>query len=88
MTYALESHKNFKDTKKLMVFIYMLLLTMAVVSPVYIVVEDLAAANILLVVVILVVSAACQLILFLPKVLPAVLSNVYPKWESVYSNAL
>ena len=84
-------HKNFKDTKKLMVFIYMLLLTMAVVSPLYIayiVVEDLATANILLVVAILVVSAACQLILFLPKVLPAVLSNVYPEWEAVYSNAL
>ena len=81
-------HKNFKDTKKLMVFIYMLLLTMTVVSPLYIVVEDLAAANILLVVGILVVSAACQLILFLPKVLPVFLSNVYPKWESVYSNAL
>ena len=84
-------HKNFKDTKKLMVFIYMLLLIMAVVSPSYIVynvVEDQVTASILLVVGILVVSAACQLILFLPKVLPVFLSNVYPKWESVYSNAL
>ena len=83
-------HKNFKDTKKLMVFIYMLLLIVAVIIPmhiVFIVVDYLAAANILLVVVILVISAACQLILFLPKVLPAVLSNVYPKWESVYSTA-
>ena len=83
-------HKNFKDTKKLMVFIYMLLLIVAVIVPmhiVFIVVGNLAAANILLVVGILVISAACQLILFLPKVLPAVLSNVYPKWESVYSTA-
>ena len=84
-------HKNFKDTKKLMVFIYMLLLIVAVIVPmriVFIVVGNLAAANILIVVGVLVVSAACQLILFLPKVLPAVLSNVYSKWESVYSNAL
>ena len=84
-------NKNFKDTKKLMVFIYMLLLIVAVIVPmfiVFIVVDYLATADILLVVGILVVSATCQLILFLPKVLPAVLSNVYPKWESVYSNAL
>ena len=80
-------HKNFKDTKKLNFFIYALLFTLSIISPLYIVLllkDNEPAANIVLVVGMLVISAASQFILFLPKVLPTVLSSVYPSWQ--YSN--
>ena len=77
-------HKNFKDTKKLNFFIYSLLFTLSFISPLYIVLlvkGNEPAANIVLVAGMMVISAACQIILFLPKVLPTVLSSVYPTWE-------
>ena len=84
-------HKNFKDTKKLSFFIYCLLFSLAIKSPLYIIFlvkENEPAANIILVVGMMFVSFASQVILFLPKVLPTFLSNVYPSWESIYTTKL
>ena len=44
---------------------------------------DDEATNIVLVVGFIIITAASQFILFLPKVLPTVLSSVYPKWETL-----
>ena len=81
-------HKNFKDTKKLNIFVSVLMFTLAFTAPLYIIFllkENAPAANIVFVIAMLVISAASQFILFLPKVLPTVLSSIYPSWESLYS---
>ena len=84
-------HKNFNDTKKLNIFNFILFFTTALVAPLYIILllrDDEATANIVLVVGCIIISGASQFILFLPKVLPTVLSSVYPKWETLYSSIL
>ena len=45
-------------------------------------------ADIVLVVACIIITGASQFIIFLPKVLPTVLSSVYPKWETLYSSVL
>ena len=80
--------KNFKDTKKLNLFIFILTFTLAMTAPLYIiflVTENEPAANATFVVGIIVILAASQFILFLPKVLPIVLSSFYPVLERDYS---
>ena len=70
--------ENFKDTKKLNLFIYVFTFTVTFTMPLYIIFllkEDEPTANIVFVVGLLVISTASQVILFLPKVLPAVLSK-------------
>ena len=70
--------RSFKDTKKLNLFIYVFTFTVTFTVPLYILFllkEDEPAANIVFVVGLLVVSTAGQVILFLPKVLLAVLSS-------------
>ena len=84
-------HKNFNDTKKLNFFNFILFFTTALFVPLYIILllrDDEATANIVLVVGFIIISGASQFILFLPKVLPTVLSSVYPKWETLYSSVL
>ena len=80
-------HKNFNDTKKLNFFNFILFFTTALVAPLYMILllSDIETATIVLVVGFIIISGASQFILFLPKVLPTVLSSVYPKWETLYS---
>ena len=84
-------HKNFNDTKKLNFFNFILFFTTALLAPLYMILllSDIeTTANIVLVVSFIIISGASQFILFLPKVLPTVLSSVYPKWETLYSSVL
>ena len=84
-------HKNFNDTKKMNFFNFILFFTTALVAPLYMILQlsDIETiANIVLIVGFIIISAASQFILFLPKVLPTVLTSVYPKWETLYSSVL
>ena len=78
-------HKNFNDTKKLNFFNFILFFTTALVASLHMILLwiDIETANIVLVVGYIIISAASQFILFLPKVLPTVLSSVYPKRETL-----
>ena len=81
-------HKNFKDTKKLNFFISVLVFTSVITVALYLIFifsQYRHIAYIVLVTGLLVVSAANQFILFLPKILPILLSNIYPKWEVLYT---
>ena len=84
-------HKNFNDTKKLNFFNFILFFTTALFIPLYMILQlsDIETiANIVLVVACIIITGASQFILFLPKVLPTVLTSVYPKWETLYSSVL
>ena len=83
-------HKNFNDTKKLNFFNFILFFTTALLAPLYMILllSDIETATIVLVVGFIIISGASQFILFLPKVLPTVLTSVYPKWETLYSSVL
>ena len=84
-------HKNFNDTKKLNFFNFILFFTTALFIPLYMILllSDIdTTANIVLIVDFIIISGASQFILFLPKVLPTVLTSVYPKWETLYSSVL
>ena len=84
-------HRNFNDTKKLNFFIFVTFFTTALIPPLYVIIlkeGNETAAEILLVLGMLVISAASQFILFLPKVLPTVLSSFYPEWTTLYSTVL
>ena len=75
-------HKNFNDTKKLNFFNFILFFTTALLAPLYMILllSDIeTTANIVLVVGFIIITGASQFILFLPKVLPTVLTSVYPK---------
>ena len=78
-------HKNFNDTKKLHFFNFILFFTTALVAPLYMILLliDIETATIVLVVGFIIITGASQFILFLPKVLPTVLTSVYPKWETL-----
>ena len=84
-------HKNFNDTKKLNFFSFILFFTTALFIPLYMILQlsDIdTTADIVLVVACIIITGASQFIIFLPKVLPTVLSSVYPKWETLYSSVL
>ena len=84
-------HRNFNDTKKLNFFISIVFFVMTLILPMYIILllkENEPGAEILLVLGMLVISGANQFILFLPKVMPTVLSSVHPEWKSLYRTVL
>ena len=84
-------HKNFNDTKKLNFFNFILFFTTALAALLYMILhwgDNDIAADIVLIVGCIIITGASQFILFLPKVLPTVLSSVYPKWETLYSSVL
>ena len=84
-------HKNFNDTKKLNFFNFILFFTIALFVPLYMILQwsgSDTTADIVLIVACIIITGASQFILFLPKVLPTVLSSVYPKWETLYSSVL
>ena len=84
-------HKNFNDTKKLNFFSFILFFTTALFIPLYMILQLSGietTADIVLVVACIIITGASQFIIFLPKVLPTVLSSVYPKWETLYSSIL
>ena len=75
-------YNNFKDTKKINIFIVALVLILSFTIPLYIILVNLQnepAANISLITGILFIPLASQLILFLPKILPAVCEKYFPK---------
>ena len=77
-------HRNFKDTKKLNIFVFVLMFILLFTAPLYVAFlfgRDEVSANLVLVVGMLTIAAASQLILFLPKVLPTALSSVFLNWE-------
>ena len=72
-------YENFKDTKKITLFIALLLCTLAFIQPLYIMLYiqgNEPMANIVLTIGRLIVVAASQIILLLPKILPTLLSVV------------
>ena len=74
-------YSNFKDTKKINIFIAIVFVTLAVMEPPYIVLlvkGDEPNAIVTLTTSILFIAASCQVILVLPKVLPAILSRHFP----------
>ena len=83
-------YTNFKDTKKINLFIAIVFVTLALMEPVYIVLiiqGDEPNAIVTLTTSILFVAASCQVVLVLPKVLPAVLSRHFPsKYASIITS--
>ena len=82
-------HENFNDTKKLNIFNSILFFTTTLVPSLYVILllrDQQPAANAILVLGMLIIVTASQFILFLPKVLPTVLSSVYPQWKTVYTS--
>ena len=74
-------YSNFKDTKKINLFIAILIFTISLSLPLYFILltqKNEPAANIVLTIGTLILPMASQLILFLPKVLPAVVDKHFP----------
>ena len=70
-------YRNFKDTKKINVFVALQLFTQILIQPLYLVFilqGNEPLANIALVICLLIITSATQFILFLPKILPVFLS--------------
>ena len=82
-------YTNFKDTKKINLFIAIVFVTLALMEPVYIVLiiqGDEPNAIVTLTTSILFVAASCQVVLVLPKVLPTILSKHFTlKYASLSS---
>ena len=81
-------YSNFKDTKKINLFVVIIVVTLALVEPLYIILllqHNEVMAVVIRTIGILFISASSQFILFLPKVLPIVLSVVFPSWETYYA---
>ena len=74
-------YKNFKDTKKVNLFIAVLIFTLSLTVPIVIILfvqGNEPAANAVIAVGLLVIPIASQLILFLPKLLPVLLEKCFP----------
>ena len=73
--------KNFKDTKKVNLFIALIVFVLALIIPLYILlysVDNHPAANVVSIIGLLVIAISCQFILFLPKLLPVVVFRGKP----------